>query len=85
MPGHEARSPVTGLRDTFMVQATQRTAVRPSVVWLRMTETPDEAEARRVRRARRQALALMVGSSLLSLAVLYGVWTLLTRTVFSAG
>jgi len=85
MPGHEAHPPVTGLRDTFIVQATQSPAATLPTAWLRMTQTPEQAEARKVRLARRQALALMVGSSLFSLAVIYGVWTLLGRLAFNAG
>jgi hypothetical protein len=85
MPGHEAHSPVTGLRDTFIVQAMQSRPFSMPGAWLRLTERPEEAVARRIRRARRQALALMIGSSLFSVAVLYGIWTLLARVTFSAG
>lgn len=45
--------------------------------WMRTTQIPNAEETRLRRRARRQALALMVASSLLSILVLYGLWTLL--------
>lgn len=42
------------------------------------------ADAREIglrRRARQQALALMVASSLVSILALYGIWTLLRRVI----
>ena len=44
--------------------------------WL-APEIPDATESRLRRRARRQALAMMVASSCISVMALYGVWRLL--------
>lgn len=71
----QARHPLQQLRAGLLrpLAATQG--------WHAMTDFEEQQEARRVRHARRQALLLMVGSSVLSVAVLYGLWTLLARFV----
>lgn len=46
-----------------------------------MTDSDDKQEARQRQRARRQALLMLIGSSAISLAILYGLWTLFVRLV----
>jgi hypothetical protein len=49
--------------------------------WQDSLEHPDVLENKLRRRARLQALALMGGSSVLSIGAIYGAWTLLAHIV----
>lgn len=82
MPGNDAPPVSAQTRPT--IQQLRTGILRPAGLtqgWRAMTAFEDQQEVRRVRRARRQALLLMIGSSVLSVAVLYGIWTLLARVV----
>lgn len=82
MSGNELHPVSAHARQT--VQQLRTDILRPAGFaqgWGAMTAFEEQQEVRRVRRARRQALLLMLGSSVLSLAVLYGIWTLFARFV----
>lgn len=49
--------------------------------WPAATVIEDQQEARRTQRARRQALLMLIASSVVSVAVLYGLWTLFVGLV----
>jgi len=49
--------------------------------WQHAQQVPDALEIALRRRARQQALALIVASSLVSILALYGIWTLLRRVI----
>jgi len=79
MPGRDTRLSAAGLVAEpsaqnerpmpYRAPVTQRAFLAPDV--------PDATEIKLRRRARRQALALMLASSVMSLVVLYGAWRLL--------
>jgi hypothetical protein len=56
---------------------------RASVIgsWQHATQRQDEREARLRRRDHRIALALMIGSSLVSILTLLAIWVLLRRVI----
>jgi hypothetical protein len=61
--------------------ATRVRETRIAESWRHARQIPDVQESRLRRRARRQALALMVASSLVSILALYGIWTLLRGVI----
>lgn len=83
MPANDSRSSVHG----YVADApanpdvTQAQGARVAEAWQRARQIPDAREAQSKRRARRQALALMVASGLVSILVLYGIWTLLRSVI----
>lgn len=88
MPAHQARSAVGDINPAIAMRPSNTVLLHPARFaqqpWV-VTDTPDRLERKHVRRARRQALALMVVSGVVSVALLYGAWSLLARLVFSAG
>jgi hypothetical protein len=67
---------VVAERSATAEPASRRRSQVTEVLWL-PTQHIDQQELRLQRRARRQALALMVASSLFTLLVLYAAWTML--------
>jgi hypothetical protein len=88
MAAHEASSPVPHFTATLPLRGAPvalSNRARLPKAWRVVNGTPDPAEQRKVRHARRLGLVLMIGSSLFSLAVLYGIVTLLVRAIANAG
>jgi len=79
MPASDTSSSVAGIVAEATVDDLARARRRARAVESRKParEIPDANEAGLQRRARRQALALMIASGLVSILALYGVWTLL--------
>lgn len=79
MPASDPVSSMTVLIAEASDTAAARSRRRERVIeaWDLAPEIPDAIERGLRRRARRQALALMIASSLASILALYGVWTLL--------
>jgi len=79
MPASDSPSSAAGLVAEAPVRNANPIRHRARAMeWARFApEIPDAAESRLRRRARRQALAMMVASSCISIMALYGVWRLL--------
>ncbi len=80
MPGHDSRLAARTIqlpqRSTLGGFSTMRGRQILADRWI-IPHRPDPQECRRVRAARRLALALMVGSGTFTLAALYALWAVL--------
>lgn len=87
MPATENQSSSAGVvADTpLKLDGTRPRRTRALQAWQHATQHPDAREAELRQRAHRIALALMVGSSVVSILVLAGIWVLLRSMILSAG
>lgn len=87
MSEHKSRSAANSFDAIVFDEPRPAYAPRGRIIEFRpaVRQVHDGAERERVRWARRQALLLMICSGLVSLAVLYGIWTLLLHLLFRAG
>lgn len=68
------------------LEVAPRTGSYGTVISYRFRMQPDDLRERRLRRtARRQALLLMLASSVVTVLVLYGAWSLLHRLLAASG
>ena len=83
MPGRHSYSEPAALvaEPTGKLDALVRRHVPAAEAWPTRWRVSDPREAAMQRRARRQALLLMVASSLASVVALYGAWRLLRSVI----
>jgi hypothetical protein len=83
MPASDNRSSVHGYvaDPPANPDVTRLRGAHIAATWQRAQHIPDAQETRLRRRARRQAVALMVASSVISILALYGIWTLLRGAI----